>query len=99
MTWTEGLNERKWVNGRELRPSEMSTCVRCGYTRQTRPDRDTTLCRDCRNQQAADDKAWLLFHPRQPMSVEDLAWCIRNAAEHKERRPVIYYTERKEMAA
>lgn len=53
-------------------------CERCGILRYKRPDRPT-LCPDCRAQQAADDQAWLAFHPVPALSDEDRAWCIKAA--------------------
>lgn len=67
----------QWLN-----PSDYSTCLRCGITRRTRLGRETELCRDCRHQQAADDAAWLQFHPAERMSAEDRAWCEKAADTH-----------------
>lgn len=100
-----GLAEGTWLNGKYLTPSEIATCTRCGLQRRIQPGRKRSdLCIDCSSveraarKQAAeapagrpwtDDKGittWAV-----PMSAEDMAWCEKNAAEWKQRRPVIYY--------
>jgi hypothetical protein len=64
--------------------SETAICTRCGVARQVRTGRPISdVCRDCKTQQTADDKAWLAFHPCEPMSAADIAWCERQVENHK----------------